>query len=88
MEEDAGKLVHNGASIDTSDTTYVDYNRTGVPLLEIVSEPDIRSGEEAKAYLEKLRSILQYLDVSDCRMEEGSMRCDANISVRQLELLN
>ncbi|MGE1063433.1 Asp-tRNA(Asn)/Glu-tRNA(Gln) amidotransferase subunit GatB [Megasphaera paucivorans] len=82
MEEDAGKLVHNGASIDTSDTTYVDYNRTGVPLLEIVSEPDIRSGEEAKAYLEKLRSILQYLDVSDCRMEEGSMRCDANISVR------
>jgi len=82
MEEDAGKLVHNGVSIDTSDTTYVDYNRTGVPLLEIVSEPDIRSGEEAKAYLEKLRSILQYLDVSDCRMEEGSMRCDANISVR------
>lgn len=82
MEEDAGKLVHSGATIDSSDTTYVDYNRTGVPLLEIVSEPDIRSGEEAKAYLEKLRSILQYLDVSDCRMEEGSMRCDANISVR------
>jgi aspartyl-tRNA(Asn)/glutamyl-tRNA(Gln) amidotransferase subunit B len=82
MEEDAGKLVHSGATIDSSDTTYVDYNRTGVPLLEIVGEPDLRSGEEAKAYLEKLRSILQYLDVSDCRMEEGSMRCDANISVR------
>ncbi len=82
MEEDAGKLVHSGASIDTSDTTFVDYNRTGVPLLEIVSEPDLRSGEEARAYLEKLRSIMQYLGVSDCRMEEGSMRCDANISVR------
>ena len=82
MEEDAGKLVHSGASIDTSDTTFVDYNRTGVPLLEIVSEPDLRSGEEARAYLEKLRSIMQYLGVSDCRMEEGSMRCDAIISVR------
>ena len=82
MEEDAGKLVHSGATIDTSDTTFVDYNRTGVPLLEIVSEPDLRSGEEARAYLEKLRSIMQYLGVSDCRMEEGSMRCDANISVR------
>lgn len=82
MEEDAGKLVHSGASIDTSDTSFVDYNRTGVPLLEIVSEPDIRSGEEARAYLEKLRSIMQYLGVSDCRMEEGSMRCDANISIR------
>lgn len=82
MEEDAGKLVHSGATIGTSDSSNVDYNRTGVPLLEIVSEPDIRSGEEAKAYLEKLRSILQYLEVSDCRMEEGSMRCDANISVR------
>ena len=69
MEEDAGKLVHSGASIDTSDTSFVDYNRTGVPLLEIVSEPDIRSGEEARAYLEKLRSIMQYLGVSDCRME-------------------
>lgn len=82
MEEDAGKLVHSGASINTSDNSFVDYNRTGVPLLEIVSEPDIRSGEEARAYLEKLRSIMQYLGVSDCRMEEGSMRCDANISIR------
>lgn len=82
MEEDAGKLVHSGATISTSDSSNVDYNRTGVPLLEIVSEPDLRSGEEAKAYLEKLRSIIKYLDVSDVRMEEGSLRCDANISVR------
>lgn len=82
MEEDAGKLVHDGATISASNSSNVDYNRTGVPLLEIVSEPDIRSGEEAKAYLEKLRSILKYLDISDCRMEEGSLRADANISVR------
>ena len=82
MEEDAGKLVHSGNTIDSSDNSFVDYNRTGVPLLEIVGEPDLRSGEEAKAYLEKLRSILQYLEISDCRLEEGSMRCDANISVR------
>ena len=82
MEEDAGKLVHSGNTIDSSDNSFVDYNRTGVPLLEIVGEPDLRSGEEARAYLEKLRSILQYLEISDCRMEEGSMRCDANISIR------
>lgn len=82
MEEDAGKLVHSGNTISTSDSSSVDYNRTGVPLLEIVSEPDIRSGAEARAYVEKLRSILKYLDVSDVRMEEGSLRCDANISVR------
>ena len=82
MEEDAGKLVHSGASIATSDSSFVDYNRTGVPLLEIVGEPELRSGAEARAYLEKLRSIVQYLGISDCRLEEGSMRCDANISVR------
>lgn len=82
MEEDAGKLVHSGSTISDSDSSNVDYNRTGVPLLEIVSEPDIRSGEEARAYVEKLRSIIKYLDVSDVRMEEGSLRCDANISVR------
>lgn len=82
MEEDAGKLVHSGSSIINSDYAFVDYNRTGVPLLEIVSEPDIRTPEEAKAYLEKLKSILEYLDVSDCKMEEGSLRCDANISLR------
>lgn len=84
MEEDAGKLVHSGASISTSDSSNVDYNRTGVPLLEIVGEPELRSGEEARAYLEKLRSILQYLEISDCRLEEGSMRCDANISIRPI----
>ncbi|BBB92378.1 MAG TPA: Asp-tRNA(Asn)/Glu-tRNA(Gln) amidotransferase subunit GatB [Methylomusa anaerophila] len=81
MEEDAGKLVHAG-TIVKSDYALVDYNRTGVPLVEIVSEPDIRTPEEAKAYLEKLKSILQYIDVSDCKMEEGSLRCDANISLR------
>ena len=82
MEEDAGKLAHAGNSITDSDYTLVDYNRTGVPLLEIVSEPDIRSAEEAKAYLEKIKTILEYIDVSDCKMEEGSLRCDANISLR------
>lgn len=81
MEEDAGKLVHAG-TISKSDYALVDYNRTGVPLLEIVSEPDLRSAEEAKAYLEKVKTILQYVDVSDCKMEEGSLRCDANISLR------
>lgn len=82
MEEDAGKLVHHGTSITDSDYSLVDYNRTGTPLLEIVSEPDIRSAKEAVAYMEKLRAILQYCGVSDCKMEEGSLRCDANISVR------
>ncbi|MEG6586334.1 Asp-tRNA(Asn)/Glu-tRNA(Gln) amidotransferase subunit GatB [Dendrosporobacter sp. 1207_IL3150] len=81
MEEDAGKLVHSG-TISNSDYALVDYNRTGVPLIEIVSEPDLRSPEEAKAYVEKIRSILEYIDVSDCKMEEGSLRCDANISLR------
>lgn len=75
MEEDAGKLMHEGSF------SLVDYNRSGVPLMEIVSEPDLRSPEEAKAYLEALKLILQYIDVSDCKMEEGSLRCDANISV-------
>lgn len=82
MEEDAGKLVHHGTSITDSDYSLVDYNRTGTPLLEIVSEPDMRSAKEAVAYMEKLRTILQYVGISDCRMEEGSLRCDANISVR------
>jgi aspartyl-tRNA(Asn)/glutamyl-tRNA(Gln) amidotransferase subunit B len=81
MEEDAGKLVHQG-TISTTPYSLVDYNRTGVPLIEIVSEPDIRSPEEAKAYLEKLKSIIQYTGVSDCKMEEGSLRCDANVSLR------
>ncbi len=78
MEEDAGKLVHD----PWEDSTLVDYNRCGVPLLEIVSEPDFRSGEEVIAYLEKLRDTLIYLGVSDCKMQEGSMRADVNLSVR------
>ena len=78
MEEDAGKLVHD----PWLDETMVDYNRCGVPLLEIVSEPDMRSAEEVIAYLTKLRQTLQYLGVSDCRMQEGSLRADVNLSVR------
>ncbi len=78
LEEDAGKLTH----IDGGLGSLVDLNRVGTPLVEIVSEPDIRSPEEAKAYLEKLRAIMQYCDVSDVKMEEGSLRCDANISIR------
>jgi len=81
MEEDAGKLVHSGTSISTSDSSAVDYNRAGVPLIEIVSEPDMRSPEEAKAYMENLKAILEYTDVCDCKMQEGSLRCDANISI-------
>jgi len=76
IEEDAGKLIHKKGD------TYVDYNRGGVPLIEIVTEPDIRSIDEAKEYVEKLQLIMRYIGVSDCRMEEGSMRCDVNISVR------
>ncbi len=82
MEEDAGKLVHGGATIATSRYSLVDYNRTGVPLIEIVSEPDMRSAEEARAYMEKLKAVLEYTGVSDVRMEQGSLRCDANISLR------
>lgn len=81
MEEDAGKLVHQG-SISTTSYSLVDYNRTGVPLIEIVSEPDMRSPEEARAYVEKLKAIIQYTGVSDCKMQEGSLRCDANVSIR------
>lgn len=84
MEEDAGKLLHSGATITTSQYSLADYNRTGVPLIEIVSEPDMRSVEEAKAYMEKLKAILEYIDVSDVKMEQGSLRCDANISLRPL----
>lgn len=81
MEEDAGKLVHSGATITTSDSSAVDYNRAGVPLIEIVSEPDMRSAKEARAYMENLKAILEYTDVCDCKMQEGSLRCDANISI-------
>ena len=79
MEEDAGKLVHD----EWDDTSLVDYNRSGVPLVEIVSEPDMRSAEEVIAYLEKLRQIIQYLGASDCKLQEGSMRADVNLSVRE-----
>ena len=78
IEEDAGKLVH-----DDKHGTMIDCNRCGVPLIEIVSEPDIRSAEEAKAYLQKLRAIILYTGVSDCKMQEGSLRCDVNLSVRK-----
>ncbi len=80
MEEDAGKLVHD----DWEDVSYVDYNRSGVPLIEIVSEPDMRSAEEVIAYLEKLRLTIQYLGASDCKLNEGSMRADVNLSVREV----
>ena len=76
LEEDAGKLTH------VEDGSLVDFNRVGTPLIEIVSEPDIRTPEEAYAYLEKLKAIMQYTGVSDCKMEEGSLRCDANLSLR------
>lgn len=78
MEEDAGKLLHEACA-----GTAVDYNRCGVPLVEIVTEPDIRSAEEAKVFLETLKSMIQYTGVSDCKMQEGSLRCDVNISVRE-----
>ncbi|MFV8828665.1 Asp-tRNA(Asn)/Glu-tRNA(Gln) amidotransferase subunit GatB [Alkalihalobacterium sp. APHAB7] len=78
LEEDAGKLTHS----EYGDYSLVDFNRVGTPLIEIVSEPDIRTPEEAYAYLEKLKAILEYTEVSDCKMEEGSLRCDANISLR------
>ncbi len=80
LEEDAGKLTH----MEGKDYSLVDFNRVGTPLVEIVSEPDLRSPEEARAYLEKLKSILQYTEVSDVKMEEGSLRCDANVSIRPL----
>ena len=80
MEEDAGKLVHD----EWDDTSLVDYNRSGVPLVEIVSEPDMRSAEEVISYLEKLRMIVQYLGASDCKLQEGSMRADVNLSVREV----
>lgn len=76
IEEDAGKLIHEKSN------TYVDYNRGGVPLIEIVTEPDFRSVDEAKEYVEKLQQLMRYIGISDCRMQEGSMRCDVNISVR------
>lgn len=80
MEEDAGKLIHD----EWDDCSLVDYNRSGVPLIEIVSEPDMRSADEVIAYLEKLRLIIQYLGASDCKLQEGSMRADVNLSIREV----
>ena len=80
MEEDAGKLIHD----EWEDCSLVDYNRSGVPLIEIVSEPDMRSADEVIAYLDKLRLIIQYLGASDCKLQEGSMRADVNLSVREV----
>ena len=79
IEEDAGKLIHD----DSFTGTLVDFNRCGVPLIEIVSEPDLRSSAEAKAYLDTIKSILEYLNISDCKMQEGSIRCDINVSVHK-----
>jgi aspartyl-tRNA(Asn)/glutamyl-tRNA(Gln) amidotransferase subunit B len=84
MEDDAGKLVHSGETISTSYESFVDYNRTGVPLLEIVSEPDMRSIPEVLAFLEELVRFMQYTEVSDCRMEQGSVRFDVNVSLRPM----
>jgi len=81
MEEDAGKSIHDGFP-DSGANTYIDLNRTGTPLVEIVSEPDMRSGDEAFEYLTRLKEIILYTGVSDCNMEEGSLRCDANVSIR------
>src|ERR1700722_14163967 len=81
MEEDAAKILHEGFS-DSNRWSYIDYNRCGMPLIEIVSEPDIRTPAEAYSYLTTLKQVLEYTDVSDCNMEEGSLRCDANVSVR------
>jgi aspartyl-tRNA(Asn)/glutamyl-tRNA(Gln) amidotransferase subunit B len=82
MEEDAGKSLHEGFA-DSGEKTYIDLNRSGVPLIEIVSEPDLRSPEEAYDYLTRLKTLMLYLEVSDCNMEEGSLRVDANVSVRK-----
>ena len=81
LEEDAGKSMHEGFA-DSDTKTYVDLNRTGTPLAEIVSEPEISTPEEAYEYLTRLKEIILYTGVSDCNMEEGSLRCDANISIR------
>ncbi len=81
MEDDAGKSIHDGFK-DSDRYTYVDLNRCGTPLIEIVSEPDMRSADEAHAYLTEVKQVLQYVDVSTCDMEKGHLRCDANVSVR------
>src|SRR5579862_9121309 len=82
MEEDAGKSMHDGFA-ESATKSYIDFNRCGTPLVEIVSEPDMRTPAEAHAYLTALKQVLLYTEVSDCNMEEGSLRCDANVSVRK-----
>jgi aspartyl-tRNA(Asn)/glutamyl-tRNA(Gln) amidotransferase subunit B len=82
LEEDTGKNLHHGGSMTGSEYTLIDYNRAGVPLMEIVSEPDIASADEAEAYLAELKAVLSYIGVSDVKMHEGSLRCDANVSIR------
>jgi aspartyl-tRNA(Asn)/glutamyl-tRNA(Gln) amidotransferase subunit B len=82
LEEEVGKSLHAGETIIDAAYSLLDYNRAGIPLIEIVTEPDIRSAEEAQVFLERLRNILRYIDISDCKMQEGSLRCDANISLR------
>ena len=84
LEEEAGKSLHAGDSIMSAAYSLLDYNRCGIALIEIVTEPDIRSPEEARLFLEKLKTLLEYTEVSDCKMEEGSLRCDANISLRPI----
>jgi len=84
MEEDAGKSIHDGFA-DSVSKTYIDLNRCGTPLVEIVSEPDLRTADEVFEYLTKLKEILLYTGVSDCNMEEGSLRCDANVSVMMIQ---
>ena len=81
MEDDAGKSIHDGFK-DSDQYTYVDLNRSGTPLIEIVSEPDMRSADEAHAYLTEIKQVIQYIGVSDCDMEKGQLRCDANVCVR------
>src|SRR5208337_80324 len=81
LEDDAGKSIHDGFR-DSDRYTYVDLNRSGTPLIEIVSEPDMRTSEEAYAYLTEIKQVLQYIGISDCDMEKGQLRCDANVSVR------
>src|SRR5579875_2516075 len=81
MEDDAGKSIHDGFK-DSDRNTYVDLNRSGTPLIEIVSDPDMRSSDEAYAYLTELKQVMQYIGVSDCDMEKGQLRCDANVSLR------
>ncbi|MFQ5574826.1 MAG: Asp-tRNA(Asn)/Glu-tRNA(Gln) amidotransferase subunit GatB, partial [Terriglobia bacterium] len=84
LEEDTGKLVHvgEGGRIQSANYSLVDFNRSGVPLMEIVTEPDLASAADARLFLQELKTVLEYLEVSDCNMEEGSLRCDANVSVR------